>query len=196
MSDVPHPNAPTPVPAAVPGSVAPDDQRPHAEPSDTEEIYFEGSPPIRGLGMTFILWVLIGIVLIAVPIVTWAMSKHMPMPVAAGFIVAGLIAMFVPALMVKTKRFRISNYRIDYERGLLSKTIDTLELWHVEDIHFHQSLLDRILDVGSITVLSRDETTPRLFMKGIPHPRPLYEALKQRVIAVKRSRGVIKMDPG
>jgi hypothetical protein len=37
---------------------------------------------------------------------------------------------------------------------------------------------------------------PHLELHGIPNPRPLYEMLKQRVIAVKRQRGVIKMDPG
>jgi len=30
----------------------------------------------------------------------------------------------------------------------------------------------------------------------VPNPRPLFENLKQRVIAVKRQRGVIKMDTG
>ena len=33
-------------------------------------------------------------------------------------------------------------------------------------------------------------------MHSIPHSRPLFEQLKQRIIAVKRQRGVIKMDSG
>jgi hypothetical protein len=33
-------------------------------------------------------------------------------------------------------------------------------------------------------------------LKGLPNPRSLFESLKQRVIAVKRQRGVIKMDVG
>ena len=37
---------------------------------------------------------------------------------------------------------------------------------------------------------------PLLVMHDIPHARELFEQLKQRIIAVKRSRGVIKMDPG
>ena len=93
-------------------------------------------------------------------------------------------------------RYRISNYRIDYERGVLSKNIDTLELWHVEDIQFHQSLIDRLSSVGTITVISHDETTPKLELHGLPNPRPIFESLKQRIIAVKRQRGVIKMDVG
>ena len=70
------------------------------------------------------------------------------------------------------------------------------ELWHVEDLQFHQSLLDRILCIGEITVVSHDETTPRLRLQALPHPRPIFETLKQRIITVKRQRGVIKLDAG
>ena len=59
-----------------------------------------------------------------------------------------------------------------------------------------QTLIDRILGVGNITVISHDETMPLLVMHDIPHSRQLFEQLKQRIIAVKRSRGVMKMDPG
>jgi hypothetical protein len=78
----------------------------------------------------------------------------------------------------------------------LSKRIDTLELWHVEDISFAQSISDRMLGVGTITIVSHDNTTPRLELKSLPNPRPLFDSLKQRIIAVKRQRGVIKMDGG
>ena len=99
-----------------------------------------------------------------------------------------------PFILVRTLRDRISNYRIDYERGIFSKNIDTLELWHVDDVSFHQSLSDRLVNVGTITVMSDDKTTPQLKLMGLPDPKPLFNSLKQRVISVKRQRGVIKMD--
>jgi uncharacterized membrane protein YdbT with pleckstrin-like domain len=111
-------------------------------------------------------------------------------------IIIALLIPVIPRIMSKSRRYRITNYRIDYETGLLAKNIDTVELWHVEDLHFHQSILNRILDVGTIKVISKDESKPIMDLKGIPNPRPLYDIVKQRVIAVKRQRGVIKMDPG
>jgi uncharacterized membrane protein YdbT with pleckstrin-like domain len=95
---------------------------------------------------------------------------------------------------MRAVRYRVSNYRIDLERGIFSKNIDTLELWHVEDIAFHQSLLNRILGVGYITIISHDDTTPKLVLQSVPRARELFDSLKQRIIAVKRQRGVIKMD--
>ena len=49
---------------------------------------------------------------------------------------------------------------------------------------------------GKIKIISHDDTTPLLLLRGLPHPRQIFDSLKQRIIAVKRQRGVIKMDVG
>jgi membrane protein YdbS with pleckstrin-like domain len=170
---------------------------PHKPADDREEVYYEGPPSLRGELGTLIVAGLIAAVLVAIPIVVWIIKGRV-LPIWAGLVMfaAAIVVVAVPILITRTTRYRISNYRIDYERGVLSKQIDTLELWHVEDIQFHQSLLERILGVGTIDIMSHDETTPKLLLQAIPNPRPLFESLKQRIIAVKRQRGVIKMDVG
>jgi len=182
--------------ASVPPASPAAQGTPHREPDDTEEVYYEGHPLMRGALGKGVLWIFGGLVLIAAAIAGAVMKVHVPWWSYLILVVIALCLIFVPILRTKSIRYRVTNYRIDFERGILSKNIDTLELWHVEDIKFHQSILDRLLGVGDITVVSRDETMPLLQMRAVPHPRPLYEQLKQRVIAVKRSRGVIKMDPG
>jgi membrane protein YdbS with pleckstrin-like domain len=175
------------------------DNIPHRETGDTEEVYYQGSPMVRGAIGKIFFWALLGIVLIASPLLFKMFQKEHEWPVwwlTFALVVLGLISLIIPILIVKSVRYRISNYRIDYERGILGKRIDTLELWHVEDIRFEQSFVDRLLGVGNLTVISHDDTTPKLTMNGIPNPRPLFETLKQRVIAVKRQRGVVKMDIG
>jgi hypothetical protein len=181
-----HPT-PDPLPAA-PGE-------PHAIPDDKEELYFEGSPPLRAYAARLSLYLLVAAALIvAGGYLIYA--KQGPWWIGTIVILIGLCVPLIPWIMTKRVRYRITNYRIDFERGLLSKNIDTMELWHVEDLRFHQSLLARILNVGTITVVAHDETMPQLQIMGIPNPRPIFEMLKQRVIAVKRQRGVIKMDNG
>ena len=174
-----------------------EDAKPHKAADDTEEVYFTGSPLLRAEIGKLLVWWLCGVALLAFPIVWKSIEHTWPNGILILVCVAvAMLAFFLPIMLQKTVRYRISNYRIDYERGLLSKNIDTLELWHVEDIKFHQSLFDRILNTGTITIISHDETTPKLVLRGVPNPRPLFETLKQRVIAVKRQRGVIKMDVG
>ena len=175
------------------------DEHPSAAhpPDDKEEVYYEGSPMVRGEMGTFILWTTIGLVLIAAPFVYYLLQDQWwPWYVITGLVLIGLLLMIIPVLIVKQFRYRISNYRIDFERGLLGKKIDTMELWHVDDIKFEQSFFNRLMGVGKITVFSDDQTTPNLELKGLPNPRPLFDTLKQRVISVKRQRGVIKMDMG
>lgn len=171
---------------------------PHRAADDKEEIYYEGSPMVRGEFGMFVMWTTIGVLLMAAPFLWHYVFDNpwWPWYVIAGLVAVGLALTIVPILIVKQFRYRISNYRIDFERGLLGKKIATMELWHVDDIEFQQSFFDRIMGVGQITVFSDDKTTPRLELKGLPNPRPLFESMKQRIIAVKRQRGVIKMDVG
>ena len=186
-------------PASPRPSSAFEEAGPHREADDKEEVYYEGSPMVRGQLGHVVLWALVGVILIAMPFAWKFLQKEHLWPiwwVTLGFIVIGLIFLTIPVLIVKSLRYRITNYRIDYEKGIFGKRIDTLELWHVEDIRFDQSFFDRLLGVGNITVITHDDTTPRLPMIGLPNPRPLFETLKQRVIAVKRQRGVVKMDVG
>jgi membrane protein YdbS with pleckstrin-like domain len=180
-------NAPPPAPA----------EDHHRPPDDTEVVYFEGRPQLRADQAKLGLWILFAIVLIALPICAWLFNwKWWPWPLTIVAILLAILIVAVPWLKLRATRYRISNYRIDFERGILKKQIDTLELWHVEDIHFEQGLLDRMFNVGSITVMSNDKTTPKLELHGVPHPREIFDSLKQRIIAVKRQRGVLKMDMG
>lgn len=194
MSQIPPASAPKPNSAFEEGAAGP-----HREADDHEEVYYEGSPMIRGQLGHVVLWTLVGLILISLPFVFAFLEKDHRWPIwwiTLACVILGLIFLCIPVLIVKSLRYRITNYRIDYEKGIFGKRIDTLELWHVEDIRFEQSFFDRIMGVGDITVVSHDDTTPQLKIVGVPNPRPLFETLKQRVIAVKRQRGVVKMDVG
>ena len=170
----------------------------HRAPDDAEEVYYEGSPLLRGSLGKGALWLLGSLAMIALAVAAgiYHNSWHFHWWAYPILLVIALVLFLVPVIQSKTVRYRVTNYRIDYERGLLGKDIATLELWHVEDVSFHQSFVDRLLGVGNITVLSHDDTMPTLVMHDVPQSRELFEQLKQRIIAVKRSRGVIKMDPG
>jgi hypothetical protein len=173
---------------------------PHKPADDTEQIYFEGSPLVRGVLGRGIGWCVLGLLVMGIPVAAFFLrnprSLLPPWWLNLALIGVGLILFLIPLLKARTVRYRISNYRIDFERGWFSKDIDTLELWHVEDLKFHQSFMDRVMGVGSITILSHDDTTPKFVLHALPNPRPIFDALKQRVIAVKRQGGVVKMDTG
>lgn len=170
----------------------------HRAAGDTEEVYYEGTPQLRGhLGQVALYWIL-GIAVILIPFLYSALftGHHIIWWLNLTLVLIGIILMIVPILTIKRTRYRITNYRIDFERGWLSTTIDTMELWHVEDIKFHQTILERMVSVGTIEIFSHDDTSPNLYMRGIPNARQLFMTLEQRIIAVKRQRGVMKVDSG
>ena len=165
--------------------------------SDPEKVYYEGSPLVRGNIGSLLFFFLLGGLFIAAPFIYRSMQGiWLAWWVTLALVVIGLVLIVAPIIWARTIRYRISNYRIDYERGLLSKTIDTMELWHVDDLKFHQSVFERSLGVGTITISATDQSTPSLPLRGLPKPREIFDNLKARVIAIKRSRGVIKMDAG
>lgn len=167
---------------------------PGATHSDDPVVYYEGSPRLRGELGTLFLWTLIGLVFISGPfLLAWSGVSVVWYVYVIG-IAVGLICWVIPSLLIRRNYYRITNYRIDWEHGLIFKKMDTLELWHVNDVRLTQGPLDRLLNVGTIVVISGDPTTPELPLLSISSPRKLLEMLKDRIITVKRQRGVIKLD--
>src|SRR3954447_3403100 len=123
------------LPPQHPIGAAADGEQPHKPADDREEVYYAGSPMMRGEVGRVLFFFFLGAFFIAIPILFKMYHKDHEWPrgvVTLIFVVLGLIMWSIPWIMTKSLRYRISNYRIDYERGWLSKSIDTLELWHVE----------------------------------------------------------------
>jgi uncharacterized membrane protein YdbT with pleckstrin-like domain len=178
---------------------------PHAPPTDEESIYYSGRPLLGGKTEKVLGLISLGAFFYLVPIIfriwkgmwlTDAYSGGTGTCMTVVLLVVGGLLLAVAAIIIKSTNYRISNYRIDFERGMLGKDISTLELWHVEDISLHQSIFDRILGIGTIRVMAHDENMPDLQMRGLPNARKIFEELKQRIIAVKRQAGVMKLDTG
>lgn len=90
-----------------------------------------------------------------------------------------------------TLHFVVTSRAIDVESGLLSKNIETLQLWKVRDIEFHQTLTDRLLGVARIRVFTQDVTTPQILLWGLPGSRQVFERLKDAIEIARQSRNVI-----
>ena len=97
-------------------------------------------------------------------------------------------------IKVASVSYRVDTLRVEVERGILRKRIDNLELWRVKDIQFRQSLVQRMLGVGNVTLVTSDATNPSVELRGIPRPREIYDSLRDAVDAVRRGRGVVGVE--
>jgi hypothetical protein len=87
-------------------------------------------------------------------------------------------------------RFRVTNTVIEFERGMLSKRIDVLQLWRVRDVVYKQNLVDRILGIAHVEVVAQDATNPDLEIVGMPASRQLFEQLRDSIEIQRQAKNV------
>ena len=104
--------------------------------------------------------------------------------------VVGLIWLLVLSLQRKSSHYKISDRTIDYESGVFTKKIETLQLWRVQDLDFRQSLFERILGIARIHVMTKDVTDPLLVLRGLPASREVFDRLKDAADIARQQRVV------
>lgn len=96
-----------------------------------------------------------------------------------GFVgVPGLIGTYLRHI---TTKYTLSLRRVESERGIISKSVDSLELWRVLDVRYEQSLFDRMTGNATITLVGTDQSDPELKLHGLPDHRALFERLRDAV---------------
>lgn len=91
----------------------------------------------------------------------------------------------------RSTKFRVTNTVIEWERGLLSKRIDVLQLWRIRDVIYKQNLIDRILGIAHIEVVASDATNPDLEIIGMPASRQLFEQLRDSIEIQRQAKNVV-----
>lgn len=86
--------------------------------------------------------------------------------------------------------YLVTNERIQYERGVLAKTIKTIDLWRVRDLIFQRSMIEAFFGLGSVMIVANDPTSRYSTIGPVVRARRLYDDLMDaRAIAI-RERGV------
>jgi membrane protein YdbS with pleckstrin-like domain len=70
----------------------------------------------------------------------------------------GLIFILITYLNVKYNRYRLSNQRLIITKGILSKNMETIELYRIKDLQYQASFWQRIVGIGNIFLISSDKS--------------------------------------
>jgi uncharacterized membrane protein YdbT with pleckstrin-like domain len=171
---------------------SPDRKTPSPTPTE-EQVYYDGPPSWTGRTGPLLVSFIIAALLVVVPIILQVAGRGRWWLIAGGIILA-IGVLMLQVLFQRSLRYRITNYRIDFQRGVLTRQIDSLELWYVDHINFRQSLVERLIGTGTIELTTNDERMPHLVMPSIPNGLQVFEHLKSSALAAKRQRGLIELD--
>jgi hypothetical protein len=126
----------------------------HAIPHEEEKELWRGRYTPRAMYGN---WVLAGIVTIGLAVVAILMPN--PIALIAAAIIMPL-AWIIPAIRLLSLRLKyeytLTTQRFLHKQGVLEQVADQILLVDVDDINYKQSLLGRMLNFGTITLLAKD----------------------------------------
>jgi uncharacterized membrane protein YdbT with pleckstrin-like domain len=87
-------------------------------------------------------------------------------------------------------RYSLTEDRLFLSIGFLNIRDEEILLYRVRDINTSRTLGQRLLGVGTVTVMSSDKSMPTLVMKNIKNPMAVKELLHEQVEEMKIRRRV------
>jgi uncharacterized membrane protein YdbT with pleckstrin-like domain len=103
-------------------------------------------------------------------------------------VIGWIWAIFV-YLGVRATTYKITTQRVEITRGIISKDVDSILLWRVRDVRYHQSLGGRILGVEDVTLSFLDDKEGGVLnIRGLPNARSIYDRLVAAVDEAARMR--------
>lgn len=171
-------------------------QAPHAPHQEPEAELWRGRFSGKAQGHWWFLWFLFMPVLVYLWFRVPAEYKQKPYALyafAAAAVLPVLLILWTYVIEKLSTRYRLTNYRLFKETGILSRDHNEVELVRVDDVSVRQNILQRIFNVGVVTVISpHDQTEPRLELFGIENPIEVKEMIRTHVR--KRRQGSLNVE--
>ena len=111
---------------------------------------------------------------ITIPVLGWSLETF----AAVVFFVFGLISLLYAELVRKSTRYIITDVKVIREEGILSKRTAMVPYSHLERVEVTQSLLQRILRIGTVVVDTGDDS---ISIDMVPKPSEIQRILSQRM---------------
>ena len=91
-------------------------------------------------------------------------------------------------------RWELTSERLRVVRGILSRSTEEVELTRVRDVSFEQSLAQRALGIGTVTVVGTDATAPEIVLHDVEEPEQVKELIRQAVRDQRRRHRVRQVE--
>jgi membrane protein YdbS with pleckstrin-like domain len=89
-----------------------------------------------------------------------------------------LVALSASMARLRTTHYKVTTQRIVLEQGVLSRSLEEIDMRSVDDTEFRQSFLERIFKIGEVWIVSTDKVAPKIVLHGIHDPRGTRELIR------------------
>jgi hypothetical protein len=93
-----------------------------------------------------------------------------------------------------TTRYKLTNERLIITRGFISKRIEEIELYRVNDVALKQSVIERIFGLGDVRLETTDATTPASQINDVTNPERVKDLVRQASRNERQRRRVLLRD--
>ena len=116
-----------------------------------------------------------------------------------GWFIACLLLVPIPFALWKWLETRntiysLSDQRLKFTRGVLTKTTEDLELYRVRDTKFEQGFFERMVGLGRIQLFTTDESSPSIVLPFIQDAEAVREKIRGLVEARRDAKRVRYLD--
>jgi membrane protein YdbS with pleckstrin-like domain len=164
-------------------------------PVTAEETLWRGSPSARVLVGKIILIILTAILIPVAASFIASQTNDLEMSgritkiawlITAIAVFYQLVMFLIVMVRLQSTIYTITNQRVMIERGMLSKSLNEIDLRYIDDTQFFQSFTDRLLGIGNVTLISSDKAFPTTMLHGIAKPRDIREMIRARAYQVSQ----------
>lgn len=155
------------------------------DPANEQDLW-QGRQSFKTMYPTFVLWFVVAAVVVGLSIYQWSTA-------GAGWSLGAMVVVLLLMVMrtlwrIASTSYRITTQRLFIRRGILTQTVDQTELLRVDDVKMKQTLLERVLGIGSVDVSSSDRSDGFLTLSGIAEPAKVAEHIRRHTRMVQGKR--------
>lgn len=121
-------------------------------------------------------WVLLVLITAGVIFLGVVVSRRMEHPLTVWAVLMGIVVLlwlYHLALYLYrryTVSYRLTTYRFFNEKGLLFRSVNSMEVIDIDDMSLEQNLLERIVGVGRVVLRTKDPSDPFFVIRGLQKP--------------------------
>ncbi|HUI79195.1 MAG TPA: PH domain-containing protein [Bryobacteraceae bacterium] len=159
----------------------------HAEAAaaEVEQDLFKGHPAMIYSAAQ---WLWIPVALVAAFLAIKA-GLDIPLAAAGAVVILGIVYLRYWWKSIG-KTYEITTQRIKFERGVLGKVQESLELFRIDHFELHKPVSMRLMGYCALRLFTSDAELDRFYLYGIPTLESLADTLRECQLRERKRRGL------